>query len=162
MKFLNLIIVVLFVAILGFGAYVYYNRLPVTPQSDTKQPVSTVTIGNAVIEVSLARTSAEKARGLSGTVQLAENSGMLFEFNPKAKPNFWMKDMLIPLDIIWIADSKVTGVEKNVPPPELGTDDARLQLYYPLTPIDYVLEVNAGFSDKNNIKEGDAVTFNLP
>src|SRR3989344_4302445 len=51
---------------------------------------------------------AERAQGLSGRKSLAENEGMLFVFGGKdVKPAFWMKDMLMPIDIIWINDRKV-------------------------------------------------------
>jgi uncharacterized membrane protein (UPF0127 family) len=70
-----------------------------------------------------------------------------------------MKDMLIPLDFIWVANGKIVKIDKNVPAPAPNTPDGNLKTYSPGTPIDYVLEVNAGFSDKNNIKVGDSVNL---
>jgi hypothetical protein len=86
---------------------------------------------------------------------LDENSGMIFVFNNE-KPVFWMKDTKIAIDIIWINDNKVVGIEKNVQP-EQGKKDIELKRYPAPTAIDYVLEVNAGFSDRNNIKVGTSV-----
>ena len=65
--------------------------------------------------------------------------------------------MLIPLDIIWIGNGKIVKIDENVPAPVAGTSDSKLLNYSPGSPIDYVLEVNAGFSDKNNFKVGDLV-----
>ena len=69
-----------------------------------------------------------------------------------------MKDMLIPIDIIWIADGEVVGVEETVQP-EPNTPENQLKLYYPPQPITAVLELPAGSADKYNIKTGDSVTL---
>jgi uncharacterized membrane protein (UPF0127 family) len=110
--------------------------------------------------VTVVQTESERKKGLAGKLSLAQNEGMLFVFDQKnVYPSFWMKDTLIPLDIIWIKGNKITKIEKNVQPPAPGTLDSQLKLYYPDKPIDYVLEVNAGFSDLNNVKVGDSVDF---
>jgi len=118
---------------------------------------SSVKINNTEIQVTLAKTKEERVKGLSGTTSLAENSGMLFVFDGNTNPIFWMKDMIIPLDIIWIKNNKIIKIDKNVPEPKLGTPDTKLAKYSANQSIDYVLEVNAGFSEKNNIKVGDSV-----
>jgi len=122
----------------------------------------TVTIGAKSISVEVADSNETRAKGLSGRASLDHNSGMLFVFtSKKVAPGFWMKDMQIPLDIIWISDDKVLKIGKNLPIPEAGTPDNKLIIYTPGAPFDYVLEVNAGFSDQNSIKEGDPVTLSL-
>jgi len=156
-------IFIIFILIIGAVLFYFYfvkNRGTNVSQVQTPQ-VPYVTVNDVNIEVSVARTSSEKEHGLSGTQSLGENQGMIFEFIPKSRPNFWMKDMLIPLDMIWIESGKIVKIDKNVPNPEPNTPDARLKIYYPTAPVDYVLEVNAGFCDKNGIKEGDSVVFNL-
>ena len=83
---------------------------------------------------------------------------MLFVFdNKQITPVFWMKDMQIPLDIIWIGSGKIVKIDENVPAPVAGTPDTKLTNYSSGSPIDYVLEVNSGFSGKNKIKAGDSV-----
>ena len=63
-----------------------------------------------------------------------------------------MKDMLFPLDIIWISsDFHIVHIEKNLSAQTYPT------IYYPNAPAEYVLEISAGESDKNNIKIGDLV-----
>ncbi len=116
-----------------------------------------IKIENTEIEVEVARTSEERSKGLGGRTSLAENSGMVFVFNQNSTPVFWMKDTKIPLDLIWINDNKIIGIDKNVPVEE-GVADKNLKKYPAPSAVDYVLEVNAGFSDKNSIKVGQSLS----
>jgi len=120
-----------------------------------------VTIDDKEIFVDVARSDEEKARGLSGKKSLNENEGMLFIFDQKYQPSFWMFDMNFPLDIIWISDDVIVDIDRNVPIPKPNTLDYQLPLYTPEKPINYVLEVNAGFCEKNSIEVGDSVEFNF-
>lgn len=118
----------------------------------------TIQIGTLTLKITLADTQEKRQRGLSGVASLPQDEGILFIFEKKGvMPPFWMKGMLIPIDIIWIKDNKVSQIDKNIQPPDKYTPDAGLKLYKPSQPIDYVLEVNAGFADKNNLKVGDKV-----
>ena len=112
-----------------------------------------LTINGQKIEIEIADTSAKRRQGLSNRQSLPPNQGMLFIFDNYARTNFWMKDMRFPIDIIWIRDDQIIGIEKNIPIP----DSQILKRYTPNRPINYVLEVNAGYSDKNNIKIGDRI-----
>jgi uncharacterized membrane protein (UPF0127 family) len=129
--------------------------------SETLVPtLKTVTIDSHVINTEIASTEASREQGLSGRTSLATDGGMLFVFGSKQiNPTFWMKGMLIPLDFIWISGAKVVQIDKNVPIPSANTPDSNLKLYTARHPIDYVLEVNAGFSQNNSVKVGDSVTF---
>ncbi len=118
------------------------------------------TIAGVKVNLEMAITPAEKAQGLSNRKSLPEDTGMLFVFDNKATPGFWMIDMHFPIDIIWILNDKVIGIAKNAQP-ELGKRPMDLKRYYPPEAINYVLEVNAGFTDKNGIEVGDSVIFNL-
>lgn len=125
----------------------------------TQQTTKQIVVENTKVAVEIAKTGEQRQKGLSGRVTLDANSGMLFVFEKKKVfPSFWMKDMLFPLDIIWIADGKITKIDKNLPIPNPAANQlSTLALYTPDKPIDYVLEVNAGFSDKNNFQVGDSV-----
>lgn len=126
---------------------------------------SSITINNHKISVALADTPAEQARGLSGCEGLPENSGMLFPYSRAQEATFWMKDMLIPIDIIWIRDGEVVGIEQNVQPPSPRQSlsdggpipDSQLPLYKSPGPITAVLELPAGKSSALDIKAGDRV-----
>ena len=117
-----------------------------------------VTISGNTIDVEVVDNEISRRKGLSGKTSLKENEGMLFMFEEKnITPSFWMKDMNFAIDIIWIDDGKVAQISENVQPPEKGTPESKLKFYTTNQPIDYVLEVNAGYSKKNNIKVGDKV-----
>ncbi len=118
---------------------------------------STVIVGTETFDVEKAITSDEKTRGLSNRPSLAKNSGLLFIFEPAQEQSFWMREMKFNIDIVWIADDTVVGIERNVPMPLPNTKLSELPLYQPPTAVDYVLEVNAGAADE--IKIGD--TFSL-
>jgi hypothetical protein len=122
--------------------------------------ISQVTVGGKKVTVTLADSDEEQIKGLSGVSYLPSDSGMLFAYSTdKPSPRFWMKGMLIPLDIIWIANGKIVSIDKSVPVPNEATSDSNLQIYQSPVPVDYVLEVNSGFSSLNNIEVGDAVTI---
>lgn len=114
-------------------------------------------INETSVKVELANTEASRKKGLSGRDSLDPNSGMLFVFESKdTRTGFWMKDTKIALDFIWINDGKVSQITDNVQP-EPSTPENELKIYTPDRPIDYMLEVGAGFVQKNNIKSGDSV-----
>lgn len=116
-----------------------------------------IKINDTEIFVEIAKTIEEKAKGLSERTNLPENQGMIFIFPYKTYPSFWMIDMKIPLDIIWISDNTIIQIDENIQPPESSTKNEELPLYKPSGAINYVLEVNAGFSQKMGIAVGDNV-----
>ena len=84
-----------------------------------------ISIKGKIIYVDIAKTDLELSRGLSGRLNLASDNGMLFVFAKKdTSPIFWMKNMLFPIDIIWIDDEKVVQIDKNIKPPKHLTQKA--------------------------------------
>ena len=125
-----------------------------TPRFSGASEVKSLLIGNREINVILVQTPEERQMGLSGRTNLPANTGMLFVFENSGQYGFWMKDMLFSIDIIWLsADKRIVYIEKNVKPETFP------KAFSPKDPALYVLEVEAGFSDKNNIQIGDAVKF---
>lgn len=102
----------------------------------------------------IADTDAKRSQGLSGRASLPENAGMLFVFDTPAQYSFWMHGMLFPLDFLWIRDEKIIEISQNVPYPEAGEDP---QTITPKMPVDMVLEMNAGWAERNNILVGMAI-----
>lgn len=113
-----------------------------------------VTINNQTFIVEIADTREERAKGLSGKKKLKNQEGMLFIFEEYGFHSFWMKDMEIPLDIIFIKDDTIVTIHKNIE--KLGKDEP-LEHYVPKEPVTSVLEINSGLSDKHGFKEGDNV-----
>lgn len=86
-------------------------------------------------------TETARAQGLSGRADIPHDYGMLFVFDAPAKVGFWMKDMLTPIDIIWLReDGTIIGIEDSVSP------DTYPKAYYAPEPVRYVLETRAGES----------------
>lgn len=126
----------------------------ITPQENYTQELH---IGPKKIFVEIAKAAEQKRQGLSGRGKLKDNQGMLFDFTGtgEVRSGFWMKDMKFDLDLIWIKGGKIVGIIPNVPHPE--SIDDKLPLYYPPSEVDYVLEVNAGWSEKYKIKIEDEI-----
>lgn len=117
--------------------------------------ITTVKIGGASLQVEIADNPMKRAQGLSGRKFMPENSGMLFIFDKPAEYAFWMKDMLVPLDFIWIRQGVVVEVIEDVrpddfPPPRILT---------PRQAVDQVIEVKAGTVRNLGIKVGDSVSY---
>lgn len=154
--FLPIIAVAAFITLVGLLSQGKLDKFIKTADTNTNTVTKTIIIGDKEIKVEVARTNEERSKGLSNRTKLDENSGMVFVFNKNSKPSFWMKDTKIALDIIWINDDKIVAINKNVEP-EPNKKDSELKKYPAPSEIDYVLEVNGGFSDKNGIKAGSTV-----
>ena len=111
---------------------------------------SEVQIGNVKLTVEIADSQEERERGLSERASLDDDKGMLFIFKNPGRYGFWMKDMSFPIDIIWIDESwKIVDIKTNVSPATYPKS------FFSVRSAKYVLETNAGFVNKNNIKLGD-------
>jgi uncharacterized membrane protein (UPF0127 family) len=103
--------------------------------------------------VELAITGEEQTRGLMFRQTLAADAGMLFVFDRSSVHTFWMKNTLIPLDMLFIgADKKIVGIVENAEPQtETGRSVGRPSLY--------VLEIGGGLSAQLGIRAGQTVEF---
>lgn len=112
------------------------------------------------ISVGIADTPETRQQGLSGCSEVPEGYGLLFVLDSPQIPGFWMKDMLIPIDIVWINNGQVVGVETNVQPPENGTKDSDLPGYSPPGLVTHVLELAAGGAEKLGITTQTEIDMN--
>ena len=116
--------------------------------------INSVCIIDDCFEVELAVTPEQRSKGLMYRKSLDEDKGMLFIFENSGKYGFWMKNTLIPLDIIWIDENKtIIYISENTPPCKQDPCPS----YIPNAEAKYVLELNAGISNKTRIKIGDKV-----
>lgn len=122
------------------------------PQADTvKVAVVTEDGRRFEVRVELAATEEERAKGLMFRHRLGVDEGMLFLFPDEAVQSFWMKNTVIPLDMIFIrADGTIAGVVDSAEPHSLRPRSVG-------RPSRYVLEVNAGWAKRNGVKAGDRV-----
>lgn len=95
--------------------------------------------------IEIAQTAAERQKGLMDRNFLPSQSGMLFVFEEEKPYGFWMKNTLIPLDMIWLdSNKKVVDIAHGAQP--CGEENSAINKcpsYTPSTPALYVLEINA-------------------
>ncbi|MDB5225037.1 MAG: hypothetical protein JWO43_659 [Candidatus Adlerbacteria bacterium] len=121
-------------------------------------PTKTITVGSTTVEVEVATTEKEHEAGLSGRTGLKDGTGMLFVFEQEGMYIFWMKDMLFPIDMVWIdADGVVVSVTANATPQSYNQDHP--QTFRPISPALYVLELPAGYAAAHDIAEGSKVVL---
>ncbi len=153
------LVALLLVALLLVAFYVFIPRVT-TPQPTL--PLGTVTLtspsGPVHVSAEIADEPGEWSRGLSFRPSLAEGSGMLFVFDDERFRQVWMKDTLIPLDVIFISgDLVVVHVVEGAVPCEADP----CPLYGSGGPVRYALEVNADFAQVHGIRVGAQVTIEL-
>lgn len=108
---------------------------------------------NHSFTVEVARTSAQQARGLMFRTSLADDRGMLFPFPDRRMASFWMKNTVIPLDIIFVRDDgRIENIAANTTP--YSTDPVEST-----GPVTAVLELRGGLAAELGIKAGDTVLW---
>jgi hypothetical protein len=121
-------------------------------------PRGTVTIGSAsgerIFRVEIAETDADRQRGLMFREELDPDAGMAFLFESPVNGSFWMKNTLIPLDMIFInGDRQVVAMHESVPPcrrdPCPGYDSG--------APARFVLELAGGTAKRLKLRPGDKI-----
>jgi uncharacterized membrane protein (UPF0127 family) len=130
---------------------------PATQPARTPEAVD-LRVGDAAVRAEVADDDAERALGLGGRDRLARDAGMYFLLTSNA-PRIWMKGMRFPLDLVWIDGDRVVDVTARVPDQPPGTPDAELPVYSPSRPANRVLEVNAGWAQRNGVQAGDRVLY---
>ncbi len=115
-----------------------------------------VCFGESCFLVEVVDDNAERQQGLMYRTELSEDSGMFFIFDREGLYPFWMKNTLIPLDIIWIdEDGKVVSIGANSLPCEADP----CLVISPSGNSSYVLEINGGLSAKKGIVVGSQAEF---
>jgi uncharacterized membrane protein (UPF0127 family) len=166
--------------LIGWGIYILSSRHPedyteatvtIHPTSTTSEiatstavapkTASSLALKGHIFYIDLADTMAKRSQGLSGRTSLRDDQGMFFIFPYYSKQSFWMHGMNFPIDIVWIAGDEIVDITRNAPAPLEGESDMELTLYSPSAPVNRVLEINAGLSDKYGFKIGDKITLKL-
>ena len=116
----------------------------------------TVCMKERCFQVETALTPETQSRGLMYRESLDQDKGMLFVFKEEAPIPFWMKNTIIPLDMIWIdEDMTVVFIKKDAQP-----CDSVCPMIVPDSTALYVLEINANITDEIGLHVGDKVTIN--
>jgi uncharacterized membrane protein (UPF0127 family) len=148
-------------AVLALGGAACAQSETAAPATEQTQrlPVESLTVETASgarrFEVEIADDEPERNRGLMFRREMARDHGMLFDFNPPERVNFWMRNTHLPLDIIFIgADGRIINIAENTTP----YSDAQIPAHG-LTRG--VLEINAGLSRELGIAPGDHVRHRI-
>lgn len=113
---------------------------------------------NNCFTVEVVSSPEDRARGLMFRESLPADQGMLFLFEEEKVYPFWMKNTLIPLDIIWLdAEKEVVFISEETPPCEADP----CPVYNPGAAALYVLEINAGQAAAQGIEVGERAMFDL-
>jgi uncharacterized membrane protein (UPF0127 family) len=108
----------------------------------------------SAVSVEIADTEPIRERGLMFRTQLAANEGMVFVFPEAGYYPFWMKNTLIPLDMLWLdARGRIVSIAASVPP----CKEDPCPSYPPTGNASYVVEVVSGFARQHGLKVGDTV-----
>ncbi|MGM0439178.1 MAG: DUF192 domain-containing protein [Patescibacteria group bacterium] len=115
-----------------------------------------ISLNGGQLKAQIAATDYQRKKGLSSRKEIAEKEGMIFTFEEEDFHSIWMKDMNFSIDIIWInSEKEIVDIKRNASP------DSYPETFRPNKPAKYVLEVKAGFVEKNNLKIGDTLDFDL-
>ncbi len=106
-------------------------------------------------QVEVAKTDIQRAQGLMFRTFLPEKSGMVFLYSPPKIVNMWMKNTLIPLDMVFVNENgEIIHIHHNAIPEDLTSISSEY-------PVSYVIEINGGEIEKYGIRKGDRVVFSF-
>jgi hypothetical protein len=129
------------------GAYEFVKQGEVRFQTAKQDFIS-------AIDVELAQDESKRQLGLMYRDKLAENQGMIFIFEGDEIRSFWMKNTVLPLDMIFVnSKDEIVTIHKNTTP-------YSEQSYSSSKPAQFVIEVNAGYTDRHKISVGDHIVWN--
>jgi uncharacterized membrane protein (UPF0127 family) len=127
--------------------------LAIATPSPAPLPSVVVHAPKADLTLEVARTEPDREYGLMNRTSLAPHAGMIFVFDSDATIYFWMKDTLIPLDMVFVgADGTIRTIYRNVPVLAPGTPDAKIPLESGRAR--YVIELAAGDARVEGLAEG--------
>lgn len=159
-RFSSMLIVAFSLLIMGCSRPVVPPSAELTTHSQAstnaaqKLPITaTATVAGRKINLEVARSPQEQATGLMYRDQVPDDRGMLFLFDPARPVGFWMRNVRIPLDMIFLENGQVKAIASAVPP--CNTDPC--PTYGPETPIDQVIELRGGRAAELGLKVGDRI-----
>lgn len=148
-------ITILIILIPTLILFAYAKKEGVTVREIFSPNVNLLHIDGIPVSVIIADTPELRRQGLSGRKEIGA-AGMLFVFDEPDYHGIWMKDMLFPIDIIWIDESlTVVGIDKGVRP------DTYPRTFRPPVPVRYVVETVERYTDTFGLSVGDSVRLPL-
>lgn len=115
-----------------------------------------ITIGDQIFFVTYALTDEDRAQGLMFVEEMPADEGMVFLYPSENILKFWMKNTLIPLDMLFFdADMRLIHIERNATPHDLSPRG-------PDSPVCVIVELNGGMAENTNIHLNDILSLNRP
>ncbi len=148
MSLRSILVVIFFLAVLGAAPALGQEY------SEAGNLLTRLTVKGVPVTAEVVSTPQKTYLGLGRRQNLPEGTGMLFILRKTAYQTFCMRDMLIPIDIIWIADGKVAGITPKLSPSDRGGFTSPV-------PVRLVLEVPAGFAERHGIQVGEPVSLEI-
>jgi hypothetical protein len=133
------------------------SQVPSGELGQTLPITATAKMGQAVIELEVAQTPAQQALGLMHRTALPDNRGMLFPFGETRHAQFWMQDVAISLDMIFLRQGVIQAIFSDVPP----CTARPCPTYGPPTPVDQVIELRGGRARELGLQKGDRIQIDF-
>lgn len=156
-----MVLVLLVGSFYGGVWFVEYRSSDLSEQGLILYPLTVVAAAGGTVDfqVAIADESAERTRGLQIVDHLRSSEGMWFVFDNEEVRRFWMKDMSISLDILFVSKRfEILAISENVPPcSEVDVTQENCPVYSSVEPVQYVLEVPARTVEKQNVAIGDTI-----
>ena len=112
-------------------------------------------IGQQTIELEVAQTPQQQSTGLMFREALADNRGMLFPFESARIARFWMKNVPVSLDMIFLNGDRIVDIAANVPPCQSNP----CPVYGPKALVDGVIELRGGRAEELGVQTGDTIAI---
>ncbi len=148
MKLILILIIIVLIVVVGYNWFGY---------SSSEDSIEKVCFRDSCFDVEIADSDEERTRGLMYRDSLCSDCGMLFVYGEEGNYKFWMKNTLIPLDIIWLdEDLEVVYISNAVP-----CKVEECELYGPSSDVKskYVLEINSGIAEEVGLVIGNRMIF---
>lgn len=124
---------------------------------------TTTQINQTEIQLAIADTLEFQAQGFMNVTKIPENEGMLFVYESPAPRSFWMKNTLLPLDIIFLNQNKeIINIHHNTPPcKEIDPEQTSCPSYLSSGPSQFIIELPSPQAEKLNLQENQKINLEL-
>jgi uncharacterized protein len=161
MRWLNVVPMLLSILLIGCSVGNTAKSTTSISSSQTTAPTGqilpisaqAVLSNGTIIQLEVARTPEQQAKGLMYRPPLPDNQGMLFQFSSPQPVSFWMKNVPVPLDMVFLQNGVVQYIEASAPP----CPREPCPTYGPSVPIDMVIELRSGRAAELNLRVGDVI-----
>jgi uncharacterized protein len=127
----------------------------ILPMGQTLPITATTQLGGKTIQLEVAETPDQQSMGLMYRPALPDDRGMLFPMTPPRPVTFWMRNVPVALDMVFIHQGKIVAIASKVPP----CATAACPTYGPKGLVDHVLELRAGRAEELGIQSGDPLVI---